>query len=294
MNSTKNIIELRILHGLPASGKSTWANQYKKENNRRGYKVFVADTDLIAKKKCEDFDDLLDDSINMYNTHDFSLIIDGLFLTSNDIVNVINNTIKYFSNPNSYLKKYEFEFKIIVDTWNEDRETCLINDSLRNRDEKATTTIQNATFEKIILKDIKSKLSDKRIKSVTQNRHYVYSPSSSEIFFIKNHIKNPGDENKIYGERWCTGGAYGNCWDDTMSPVTPDEPPKYFHRLVDILEDLEMKQPLTVRSYFEIMDKCVEIDSDYESDYYGGGSYYSQYVLDLTKFYDYLCENGLI
>jgi len=287
-SKSKKKVELRILHALPASGKSSFAEQYKKEHDCRDYKVYVADVDKFIKEKYEDetLSDLIDEVVSSYRHIDFSLIMDGLFLTNENIIDVINKSLEYFDD--------NYEIKIVIDTWVEDRDACLINDKLRNRSESAATTIKNAAFEIVDLEKIKSNISDSRIKSIKKNKHYVYSPTLSEVFFVEHNIKKFGDENKIYGERWCTGGAYGNCWDSSMSPVSPSDPPKYFSKLVDILDNLKFKSPLSIHSYFDIMDECVDIVSTFEADYYGGGTYESQYVLDLTKFYDYLNEHDLI
>jgi hypothetical protein len=99
------------------------------------------------------------------------------------------------------------------------------------------------------------------------------------------------DDKKLRSERWCTGGAYGNCWNDHLSPVSGDDPLE-FDELDDLLEKIAPN--VTFLHYKKIRNRCVSTEDSYESDYYGGGCNYMNWVCDLEELYSILEELGYI
>ncbi len=305
---TENTIELRILHGLPASGKSTFAKNFKKEFDKENniYKkdkyCFIVDVDKIFLENKEDLKENFLKTIRV--TVNFTipdvLIIDGLFLTNKDIAKAISLVMEEYLDD--LYQKYKF--KIRIESWDEDRNLCIKNDILRNRKHKATTTIKNAVYEKVTKEQIEGNLKDilgnkyesyiSKINSININKHSVYMPSNMELYFAESNIFPDNEENKIYSSSWCGGGSYGNCWDDTMSPVSAEDPPKYFEELADVIDSLKTVKPISIRDYFKIMDECVKIDEKFEADYYGGGTTYYRYVLNLNDLYDFLEKNNFL
>ena len=99
------------------------------------------------------------------------------------------------------------------------------------------------------------------------------------------------DDKKLRSSRWCTGGAYGSCWSNSLSPVSADEPLE-FEELDNLLE--EIAPNVTFLHYKKIRSQCVKTEESYERDYYGGGCSYLNWVCDLEKLYDLLEQQGYI
>ena len=296
-------IDLKILHGLPASGKSTFAKNFKEESeNKNNSLCIIADMDKVfAKSRNEEKDikEIFKEQYKKkvkYNVPDV-LILDGLFLTNDSIAKAIALVMDYYKEE----RDVEYTFDITIDSWDEDRKNCLRNDILRNREKNSTTTIVNAKFEKAnkekilkLLNENYPEIQPERITSIKKKGHSVYYASDMEIYFANNDVFVGDKDNKIYSEQWCGGGSYGNCWDDTMYTISADTPPKYFEKLVDVIDSLKTSKPISIKDYFDIVDKCVEIEEKYERDYYGGGTTYYRYVADLKDVYNYLDENGFL
>lgn len=300
MKNTKFPINIIILHGLPGSGKTTFAkNKLMNNDSSHNSYTYIDLDDTINDKSDKKIEDKIYGELRKlgYKVPE-NIIIDGLLLTNNDIIKVIDIITSYKNFADYIAKEYynrseQFVFNIYIESWNKDIENCLKNDKLRHRHISAETTIKNAPFEKVDKTKIKDTIIDSRVKSIKINKHYVYIPSNMDVYYSDCYIfREPN--NKVRSSSWSGGGSYGNCWNNEMSPVDPDEAPKYFAELLDITDSLKTKKPLSIRDYFNIMDKCVITKSKYESDYYGGGVTYYYYELDLADLYDYLLENEYI
>ena len=92
------------------------------------------------------------------------------------------------------------------------------------------------------------------------------------------------EDYKIKMESWSLGGSYGSCWDDSMSTVSAEKQPDP-NSFDELLEKL-FGEDLTVKKYKEIKSQCLSIGSEYEGDYYGGGTEESFYELDLKKLFE--------
>ena len=161
----KTIKELHVLVGLPGSGKTTFASQYKdiirdsygySYTNRKAKKFAdIIDYDAIYKKV--GFDDKL--QINREKIMKMALprlkydilILDGLFVTQNEVEWVLS---VYLDNP-KFTDNFTVE-KIIVDYWVADKEACLWNDRGR-RNIGAAVSIQLLELDRIDVKQIQER-----------------------------------------------------------------------------------------------------------------------------------------
>ena len=154
-------VTIHLVHGLPASGKSTWVREIvAKDKYKIKHRVLDVDEQYKyferSSYKKDSFDDFLrsefDMTIGCLRSEE-DLIIDGLFLTNADVIKMFSMALKV------YLGRANVEqFYLIVEDWNEAREQCLINDKLRLREVKARTTIEKAPWERIDLNNVKTEL----------------------------------------------------------------------------------------------------------------------------------------
>lgn len=120
-----------ILCGLPGSGKSTFANNFKDKHKI----IYNVDEWVLSKKPIQNLLSTIRDK-NDNNTH----ILDGLFLNNNSY----KNTLQYFKNDT-----VEFHY------WFPNRDICLHNDKGR-REKDSSITIIHANLEKPNVFQLKS------------------------------------------------------------------------------------------------------------------------------------------
>lgn len=263
------IKELHITVGLPASGKSTWAETKMEE---------WKSNDFPRVLRCADRQDInrIISDMSFTFDRDYYVILDGLFLANDDILSVLGIFKQYNSNIE----------KVIINYWKEDRENCLRNDEIRGRKIGSKTTINNAEFE---IMDLNYLIEKSPYKNIVIVEREVYKMSEFDEFSqeVLGYFNTNGD--KVRLESWCLGGSYGNCWDDSMSTVSASKQPEsnMFDEIIEKLfgEDISMKK------YKDIKSKCLSIDTEYEDDYYGGGIEEAYYVLNMEKLYEiYNCN----
>ena len=245
-----------LLYGLPGSGKTRWARQ-----NGCGENIQVLDFDSP-------------DPFKDFKSEQHVYICDGLFLCNSDVISLISR----------FTSRLGMWFADILEIhyWRENRESCLWNDKLRNKERSAKVTIKNANLEPPDEKYLREKIGEDTIK---------------EIRIIEESVRNVGQEllgkmddlNYIYSdENWTAGGDACNYIGDRCS-LDPEEPPKFFKELEDILDDFSPE--ITRTDYKKILEK-VEIDTCSVSDYYGGVEIQGFYKVNLRNVLDFLYSHG--
>lgn len=264
MKTKRNVL---LMVGLPGSGKTTFAKKYE---CRLSYKVIHLDDlkdEWLNRNKSQV--EILKSEITHHIAE--SLVIDGLFLTNKDVLEVLQMIVDYFS-----LISVEIHY------WEEDRDTCLKNDGGR-RSKSSNLTIQNALFEKIDINMLKEALKNDNIKLIN---HTVKLKDDWYLYF-KQHSDIKQSNGKLCSSTWCTGGSVGNCFDSSLFSISADEPIE-FTELDNLLE--EICPNLTFLVYKKILKECVSTEKSSESDYYGGHTNYLNWVCDLKKLYEILNE----
>lgn len=269
-----------ITMGLPASGKSTWAEEYKESkvtytggwNKQRIYSVFIMDVDKKFKSGNKSLESIICKYLNEISYKQDEVIIDGLFTTNEDIITILNNL------------DIQNEDIVEVHYWKENREQCLINDQYR-RNENSTISIENLPFEKIDIDLIESKAEIK----VNVEYHEVCIKPQWKAFSDKYNLYLYDNE-YIRSEKWSLGGSWRNCWGNSGS-VSSETPVEFI-----VLDNLltEICPNVSFLQYKKIYNECVETDESSEGDYYGGNVYYAYYKCDVEKLYDKLVEMNLI
>jgi predicted kinase len=270
-----------ILMGLPASGKTTFAKEYDKikevRDSWRGYRSIVKHIDIDSLKtlhgrKNRDLENIIGDSI--WNTSKNEFIIDGLFLTNENIIKIINICKNY------NIDSFEIHY------WNPDIEKCLRNDKYR-RDEESSITIKNAVLEKLDIEQIKSETQTTNINIVY---HDIESKPEYKIFADKYNI-TLSDDLYVKSDSWSLGGSYQNCW-GTGGSVSADEQPESFEQFDSLLE--EVCANITFLQYKKLNNECVDIDTYNDRDYYGGSIEYAYFRCNVEKLVNLLHEMNLL
>ena len=247
---------VNILVGLPGSGKTYWASSQKDKYA----KFLIVDCDTLEQVYHKNYMNRIYDNIanNFYGNYDNSfIIIDGLFLTNNSIVKVINSL--------GPLKK---NFKFILHIWNEDRDTCLKNDNGRRKN-ASTTMIKTGVFEQIDLNSIKTQTG----LNINTQKHVV--ELKPDWAFFADEQKNVKD-GKLCSNTWiisCSSDFY-----------TPELQPKDFLELDELLE--KIYPTITYLQYKKLFRECVSIETIYDYEYYVGDITKGRYVCDIEKFYN--------
>ena len=276
-----NKIELDILMGLPASGKTTYA-----EKNVKPPLDYLIDFDEIRENiwlrgKNLDIEKIID--IGMQRLCASSrkriqrVVVDGLFLTNEHILQVIKNIAKYYN-----------EVNVVIHRWNEDRDTCLKNDGGR-RENPSTNTILNAVYEEVDVEWLNSEIDDYQAAIVNIVHHKVKLKEDWYCYF-RTYLSFEKD-GMLRSPTWVTGGIYGNCYDNHMEVVSAEDPLE-FDAFDNLLE--EICPTITFLHYKKLRQYCVSIEDTREDDYYGGYTLKNNWVCDLQKMYERLSELGYI
>lgn len=267
--------------GLPGSGKSTYAAELSNISKRTMDRSLFIDCDMYMFDPAYSFLNMksIDAVLRRYLavTSNFNVIcIDGLITTNEQVQTVINLChlkMNVYSKPD--------EFRIIIDHWDEDRETCLHNDKFR-REHSSETTIRNMQLDNPDGYQFDSEI------PVEVVHHTVKKKTMYEAVLLPKSSNNrPG---KLVSERWTTGGNWKDCWGGES--IIHPEGAKDFIELDELLG--QICPNITFLQYKKLEKSCVSIEYDYENDYYGGRQNYAMWVCDLKSLYETLSEMNLI
>ena len=245
-----------LLYGLPGSGKTRWARR-----NGCGEDVQVLDFDSP-------------DPFKNFKQEQHVYICDGLFLCNSDVISLIS---KFTSRLGIW-----FADILEIHYWRKDREACLWNDKLRNKERSAEVTIKNANLEPPDEKYLRESISVDTIKDIRVIEENVVNVGQGLL-------EKMDDLNYICSdETWIAGGDVYN-YRGERERLDPEEPPKFFKELEDILDDFSPE--ITRTDYKKILEK-VEIDTKSVSDYYGGQEIQGFYKVNLRNVLDILYKSG--
>jgi hypothetical protein len=251
------VSDLIILSGLPGSGKTRYAERLKDSSF---IQIFSFDNNP------EPFKD--------YDKHAETYVFDGLFLTNDAIIKVIND----FDNNVSGIWSIG---KLEIHHWLEDRESCLVNDSTRPKERSASVIIKNAPFEYPDLDKIRGRVRFEIGSAVIVEEHVYKAPNFNE------KIVSEFSE-AIRSKEWCDGGTYGD-YKGNYGTIEKEEPPKEFKELEGILDKLTPE--MTRKDYKEILE-LIQTKERKEQDYYGGVASYSWFEIDTRALFTKLEELG--
>lgn len=267
----KSQITITILYGLPASGKTTYA---KNEAYHNPY-ISVIDVDSISgENKFLKLKKLAKKLFSLRMQR--HIILDGCF-TTNDQVQELMNFISY------ELSDFNIVYKIVW--WGEDRQSCLFNDKFR-REISSENSINFMKFEKpnpeklgILQKHFTKKRVVRKPMSVLWASKM--SLSSKEI-----------EDQKIRSSRWSIGGTVGHYMSDDLENVEGEPPLASFKEFDDLITSV--KKDISFSDYKKIKEQCVKIESNMQSDYYGGMICYHNYVCDIKTLFDVLVDMNIV
>jgi predicted kinase len=272
-------IELNILMGLPGSGKTTFAKELgRKLGSQQCVVLHLDDLRSNCFQKKTPLRSLIGDEL--YRRHKKTMkavVIDGPIFTNEDLFQTIIATAPSFH-----------KVSVKVYHWNEDRDTCLKNDGGR-RETPSANTILHATYEYVDVDGLNSKLLDWDAQIIKVINKTVFLKDDWYRYF-KQDVYIASD-NMLRSSRWCTGGAYGSCWHNGLTQISPDKPLP-FTELDELLE--KVCPSITFLHYKKVLDKCVSTEETHENDYYGGGTNYMNWVCDLPQLYTLLHDLGYV
>lgn len=289
---------IHVLVGLPGSGKTTWARKYmsdyetEKRNIRNGIRyngVKLVNCDYyLEQKHINTIEEVLEEAshYDSYSKYD-EIVLDGLFLNNESIINALKyifNAVK--NNDEYYWADKNAKYQVIIDFWIPNRELCLHNDKGR-REIDSAITIMNANIN-VSIDELKKEFPD--IDFLWYN-HSVEKATSWDKFKFKYGYDFNGQENEyITSDSWTTGGTWANCWGN--EGTCSAEPESDFEQLDEILQ--EEYPDITYLKFKELKKKYIQLDEWGDHDYYGGCEYKAQWKIKVKDLYDFLVENGKI
>lgn len=289
-------LKVIITYGLPGSGKTHFCNEVRKkwlkpQNNRYLSLDQVAmmngDGPKIPKRR------KILDAIKHDTNYCFgdTLIIDGLITTIEALKDVIESCC--YSSKTS--RTYEFNIHV----WNEDRESCEMNDFGRVKMKEGRYVLANETLKNIPYEEVTTEALTKIFNEMPDNatykivRHSVVVKDDYVRYFQERrlYLEEPEtptikeDESKyLMSKSWCLGGSSGNYLGQT-SYVSAEDTPQ-FEELYELLEHICPE--LTFVNGIKIMKELVKVHQYGESDFYGGTVSYARYKISYKELYEML------
>lgn len=255
-----NGIHLIIPIGLPGSGK-TYFGKFVVGNVDRNNKIHSYG---YCDKFCfVDFDHFKDNTLDYAVEHAYLngnvVYCDGLFLTEESIYTLVKLLKVRFESCNCRISDVTLVY------FNENRNVCLMNDSLRDKERRAEITIKNAPFMSCLRGEFIDEISSIFYGKTNVNIVYrdIYKADNfDEIKIRKWCVDSNGD---IRSEDWTTGGYWGNCWGDSGS--VSSEHPTEFVEFDEILE--ELCPNISFLQYKDLYKKVVKCKDFTDYGYYG-------------------------
>lgn len=285
----KLTVDIDILVGLPASGKTYYANNSCDTYNSIIDFDYYKDTLDFSLKHVLEHKYLYNEIFKYYNERIY-MIFDGLFTTKESQENIVD---KWMELVNKSHKKIQTNINFVY--FIENREVCLHNDSFRPEDRQAAVTISHLPLDKPDVAYFTEKYKNSKSPinfSITEREIY-------KLTIFQDIINNNRDKywseklNKdiMTSEKWCTGGTIC-CWDGSEYNCSPEKQPTSFVEFDKLLEKYCPDIPFL--KYKSIYNECVTIEEDYEYDYYGGCENFNIYCCDLNRLFELLVELGYI
>ena len=307
--------EFHILVGLPGSGKTYWAthnyptNYFLNHNGR-----MIVDLDKFKDCGYMMLMNALDEEFKNYMTachvNKVDVCIDGLVTTHDDLYNLIYGILMYMQHKCVWkLKKHaDSTLSFIIHQWDENREACIYNDNMRNRDVKAKSSIKNLPYENINVKQVENHLRnnlvidkilgesyDSKVVKIEKIEHKIEKTTLYQTLFEPECVYKHNDPcaekgRYIYSESWSLGGEGGNYLGNKWSVSSEEQ--KEFVELDDFL--LKVAPNISFLQYKKILNYCVDKVEWHEYDYYTAGTDETCWRCDLKKLYEILKEMNLI
>lgn len=263
-------VKVEILMGLPGSGKTYYAESEKQD---------FLNSDPFSEEEFEviHFDAPKYTQPVWFKAWRTRLILDGLFLTTNDVIEVIKECKE--KAPKA------FTLDITVVWWNENREACLHNDKGR-RELGSETTIKNAYYEYPDIEKIKKETG---IDAVVIVKEIVKKPAI--LSTLSENTRRALKGGYLKSESWIISGeskSYDGEWNPLWSSIDSDGVPE-FEELYEFLEEVCPK--LTFLDSRRIFKDFVKVRVYEDNDYYSRTTN-GQYVCNINATLSYLTEKG--
>lgn len=290
MSDNKKEVILFITCGLPGSGKSHWANKKSKENEtsmygRYGTKnpIITIDFDQISRGRAKQ-KDLLQNLVH-YLRNKNSIIVDGLFLTYDDVSKLLKE-VK--SGCGGIINPID---KVYIEWWQPMVEYCLYNDQYR-RTESSEITIKNAQMDPMNMEFIK-KLEEEFPELKGKIEYHLHSVEKKPKWklFGQMHGIPMTEEGIVTGSHWCLGGSWQNCWGSGGS-VAGEPEPEDFTTFDELLE--RVSPNISFLQYKNISSRVIRTETYGESDYYGGSTTSAYKYFNMNDLYELLVEKNII
>lgn len=266
-----------FMYGLPASGKSTHANELVKRYNKRcRLAVLVSLDSYLAIKSEMNVIESLKNSIDnfTFDKQERVFIIDGLFTTNQELIDAINIVSERVP------EKREYSFEVCY--WIEDREACLWNDDGRRR-LNSRNTIKNHKYEVPNFELLKKETG---FNVSFQRKRVVRKPEVKKLADDFNVCYFDSISGTLKSDYWCEGGTSVDCYDEVT--ILYAQEPVIFTDFDKIVKGYFPE--ISYDEYQRIRNACVVKTIGENRDYYGGVELIACYECDLKKLLEMIKE----